>query len=160
MSRQAFMNQDSPAIVPTVTKQIRGNDVYFTLRWSPLQKVDKYAIINTVPAEAGIFELYYLDDKKKLVMMRVARVWYGGLRSRLRSVTDPDLNDDERHKKILLERECYFRYTIIGTFGDMQDLLFFFASRYTPKHITVEHSGRYEEIYVEEKSPNKIVTTG
>ncbi len=154
------MNQESPAAPPAVTKQIKENVAYFTLRWSPLQKVDKYVIINSVPAEAGIFELYYLDDKKKLVMMRVSRVWYGGLRSKLRSVTDPELEEDERHKKILLERECYFRYTVISTFGDMQDILYFFASRYTPKHISVEHSGRYEEIYLEEKSPNKIVTTG
>ena len=83
------MNQESPAAPPAVTKQIKGNVAFFTLRWSPLQKVDKYVIINSVPAEAGIFELYYLDDKKKLVMMRVSRVWYGGLRSKLRSVTDP-----------------------------------------------------------------------
>ena len=153
------MERDASSTPPVVTKRVRGKAAYFTLWWSPLQKVDKITIINSVPSEAGIFELYYIDDKKKLVMMRVARVWYGGLRSRLRTVTDPELEKDERHKKILLERECYFRYTIITTFGDMQDVLFFFASRYTPKQNSVEHSGRYEEIFLLEKSPNKIVTT-
>ena len=145
---------------PMVTKQVRNGIAYFTLHWSPLQKVEKYTIINSVPAEAGIFELYYLDDAKKLVLMRVSRVWYGGLRSSLRSIVDPDVEKDHAYRKILNERVCYFRYTVIRSADDMDDVLYFFAGRYAPRQSEVTHSGRYGEIYLEEKSPNRITTTG
>ena len=145
---------------PVVTKKTRDGVAYFTLQWSGLQKSDKYTIINSVPAEAGIFELYYKDERKKLVLMRVARVWYGGLRSRLRRVTDPELEQDERHVAILMKHEIFYRYSVIRSFDDMKDILYFFASRYTPGNDTIEHSGRYLEIFLEEKSPDKIVTVG
>jgi hypothetical protein len=113
-----------------------------------------------VPAQAGIYELYYMDDKKKLVLMRISRVWYGGLRSRLRHVTDPELDDDPRKNEILTTHTCYYRYSVVQSFGDLQDILFFFAARYRPRETKMSHSGRYEDIYLEELSPDKIVTIG
>ena len=145
---------------PTVKKKVDGTSAYYTIQWSPLEKVDKYTIITSVPSEAGIFELYYLDDKKKLNLMRMSRVWYGGLRSRLREITDPTLVEDENWKNILETKECYYRYSVMQSRDDMQDIVFFFAGRYAPKDTSIEHSGRYEDIYLQELSPNKIVTTG
>lgn len=155
--RRAEASENSP---PVVTKKTKDGVAYFTLQWSGLQKSDKYTIINSVPSEAGIFELYYMDERKKLVLMRVSRVWYGGLRSRLRSVTDPELEQDERHVAILVKYDIFYRYSVIRSFDDMKDILYFFASRYTPGSDTIDHSGRYVEIYLEEKSPDKIVTIG
>ena len=105
-----------------------------------------------------MFELYYMDSRKKLNFLTVGRVWYGGLRSRLRRITDPELETDERKREILASHDCYYRYTVIRSFDDMKDILFFFAGRYKPGETTIEHSGRYENIYLQERSPDKIVT--
>ena len=90
--------------------------------------------------------------------MRVSRAWYGGLRNLLRRVTDPEIDDDEKKRAILTSRDCYYRYTVIWSFMDIQDVLFFLASRYRPGNNSIKSSGRYEELYVEERSPDKIVT--
>lgn len=143
---------------PVVEKKEKDSTVYFTIHWSNLYKVEKYFIINSVPSVAGIFELYYMDEKKKLVLMFVSRVWYGGLRTRLRRITDPELTEHPKRKQLLENRSCYFRYTISQSFADMQDILFFFAGRYVPGVDAVQHSGRYEEIFIEEISADKITT--
>ncbi len=155
---ESHRRQARTSIDPVVKKQVDGATAYFTIQWSRLTKADKYTIIRSVPAEAGIFELYYMDAKKKLNLLRVSRVWYGGLRSRLRRLTDPAIEEDPIKRKILEELDCYYRYSIIRSRDDMQDILYFFASRHKPGDDSVPHSGRYEEIYVQEKSPDKIVT--
>ncbi len=52
---------------PEVEKQEKAGSVYFTIYWSPLAKSDKYGIIKSVPSDAGIYELYAMDPKKKLM---------------------------------------------------------------------------------------------
>ena len=99
-----------------------------------------------------------MDEKKKLNLIRVSRVWYGGLRSRLRRLTDPELEEDPRRRELLEKYDCYYRYSVIHSMDDMQDILYFFASRYTPGKGKMQHSGRYAEIYLREESPDKIVT--
>ncbi len=153
MKQEALIAAD-----PIVTKLIDNDIAYYTLRWSRITKADKFTIINSVPAQAGIFELYYMDDHKKLNLIRVSRVWYGGLRSRLRRLTDPELEEDAERRALLERYDCYYRYSVIGSRDDMQDILFFFAGRYMPGDTTVPHSGRYAEIYLREESPDKIVT--
>ena len=143
---------------PVVTKLEDENATYFTIHWSHLVKADKYSIINSVPAEAGFYELYYMDEKQKLNLMSVSRVWHGGLRSRLRAATDSEIVIDPKKKSILENFDCYYRYSIIRSIDDMQDILYFFASRYMPDNTSIEHSGRYDEIFVKEWSPDKIVT--
>ena len=143
---------------PRIQKKVDEGNAYYTVYWSKLEKADKYRIISAVPAEAGIYELYYMDNHKQLNLMRMSRVWYGGLRSRLRRNTDIELLEDSPLKEKLSEYDCYYRYTIIRSFGDMQDILFFFAGRLKPGDTTVPDSGRYIDIYVEEWSPDKVVT--
>ena len=53
-------------IEPTIEKLEDIDAVYYTVRWSNLRKADKYDIVKMVPSVSGIFELYYMDDKKKL----------------------------------------------------------------------------------------------
>jgi len=80
------------------------------------------------------------------------------LRNWLRKVTDPELEEDEKKKKILEEYDCYYRYTVIPSYADMSDVLYFFASTYLPHAHKVVSSGRYESIFVNEVSEDKIVT--
>jgi len=141
-----------------ITKLVEEPDVYYTVYWSRLQKADRYRIISTVPSVAGIFELYYQDEHKQLNLLRIAKAWYGGLRNWLRKVSDPELEEDRVKKRLLETYDCYYRYTIIPSYGDMCDILFFFADTYRPHDHKVAPSGRYENIYVNEVSQDKIVT--
>ena len=143
---------------PKITKLVEAPNVYYTVFWSRLKKADRYEIITKVPSVAGIFELYYEDKYKKLNLLHISKAWYGGLRNWLRKVTDPELEGDEKKKKILEEYDCYYRYTVIPSYADMSDVLYFFASTYLPHAHKVVSSGRYESIFVNEVSEDKIVT--
>ena len=141
-----------------LTKLVEEPDVFYTVFWSRLQKADRYQIITKVPSVAGIFELYYQDEHKQLNLFHIAKSWYGGLRTGLRKATDPELEDDPIKKEILENRDIYYRYTVIPSYADMSDVLYFFATTYRPHVHKVKSSGRYENIYVNEESEDKIVT--
>ena len=141
-----------------LAKLVEEPDVYYTVYWSRLQKADRYQIITKVPSVSGIFELYYQDEHKQLNLFHIAKAWYGGLRARLRKETDPELEEDKTKKEILEKNDCYYRYTVIPSYADMSDILFFFAATYRPHMHKVVASGRYENIYVNEVSEDKIVT--
>lgn len=143
---------------PKVTKLVEAPDVFYTVVWSRLQKADRYEIITRVPSVSGIFELYYQDEHKQLNLFHIAKAWYGGLRARLRKETDPELEEDKVKKQILEKNDCYYRYTVIPSYADMSDILYFFAATYRPHMHKVVASGRYENIYVNEVSEDKIVT--
>jgi hypothetical protein len=141
-----------------ITKLVELPDVYYTVFWSRLQKADRYKIITKVPAVSGIFELYYQDEHKQLNLFHIAKAWYGGLRSWLRKATDADLEEDATKKDLLAKYDCYYRYTIIPSYADMSDILFFLADTYRPHSHKVVASGRYVNIYVNEVTEDKIVT--
>lgn len=143
---------------PVITKEVVREDALYAIHWSKLAKVDRYEITTKVPSVAGIFELYYMDEKKKLNLMLFGVVWYGGLRSRLRRITDPEITGDAKRVAILEKYECYFRYSMSESLEDMRDIIYFFASRLKPGVESAEHSGRYENIYCNETSADKIVT--
>jgi hypothetical protein len=143
---------------PIVKKLVKKKNAYFTVSWSRLKKSDKYDIIKSVPSEAGIYELYYMDEKEKLCLFYLGKSWYGGLRNELREKTDVELEKDPARRAILDERTCWYRWSLISSSDDMADLLFFFAQTYLPGNETVHHSGRYDHIYVKEIDADKIVT--
>lgn len=142
---------------PYTTKQRKDDDAYYTIRWSPLAKVDKFEIIKKVPSVAGIYQLYFLDDHKSLTLFFMVRVWYGGLRVSLREHTDPLLVEDPKRRKILETRTCYYRYTILSSVKDMEDIFHILSLDRLPPSRVPEPSGRYREIYVQEKSEDKLV---
>jgi hypothetical protein len=111
-----------------------------------------------VPSEAGIFEMYYKDDKGKLCLFHVGKSWYGGLRNELRMRSDAEMEKDAARKAILEDRDCWYRWSLLSSSDDMADILFFFAQTYLPGSTTVHSSGRYEHIYVNETDADKIVT--
>ena len=142
---------------PSVQKLVRKDSVYFTIRWSRLRKSDKYDIARSVPSEAGIFEMYYMDEKGKLCLFHVGKSWYGGLRSELRERTDAELERDAVRRALLEEHDCWYRWSLITNSDDMADILFFFAGR-LPQGKPVHHSGRYARIFVKEIDADRIVT--
>lgn len=142
-----------------VTKQTDGRDAYYTIRWSPIVKADKFVIRAKVPAMGGIAELYFKDDHGKLNLYMLARSYYGGLRATLRVATDPEEEKDERRRAVLLshEGEIYYRYALMESQDDMSDILFFFMSTYAPKK-DFAHSNRYDRIFVKEIDEGGLVT--
>ena len=142
---------------PVVSKQTRARDVYYTVSWSRLKKSNKYDIVKSVPSEAGIYELYYMDDKGKLCLFHVGKSWYGGLRNEIRLRTDAELEQDEKRRAVLEEHDCWYRWSLVSASDDMADIIYFFAGSYQPA-AKVHHSGRYRFIYVNEVSADKIVT--
>lgn len=131
---------------------------YFTVRWSHLEKAERYQVIGSVPALPGIFELYYQDEHKRLHLLLVSKAWYGGLRAAIRKRMDPELEVDPARRKILETYGCLYRYCLVSSRRDMDDLLFFFSETYRPGSGMMSHSGRYEQIFVEEISSDRIVT--
>ncbi len=111
---------------PSVARLVKDRDVYYTIRWSALKKSDKYDIVRSVPSEAGIYEIYYMDDYGKLCLFHVGKSWYGGLRNEIRLRTDQELENDAHRRSILEEYDSYYRWSLITSSDDMADILFFY----------------------------------
>jgi len=140
----------------TVTEK-HGN-IYYFVEWSALAKADRYEIIKKVPAVAGIFEIYWMDDNKRLRMFFVEQTNYGGLRSEIRRVTDPELNGkDAQTRKILEEKEIWYRYAPTNSANIMADVLWYFMQEYFPENTSIKHSGRYKNIFLKESAPDKLI---
>ena len=137
-------------------KKVKDEEVFYTVKWSPLTKVDKFEIIKKVPSVAGIYELFYENEKKNIIPFFMAWVWYGGLRISLRETTDPILVEDPKRKEVLENKTCLYRYSILSSVEDMQDIFHYLALQRVPPSRVPEHSGRYLEIYVEELTTDKI----
>lgn len=141
-----------------IQKQTNQDNVYYTIFWSGLKKADKYEIIKSVPSVSGLFELYYMDHKKKLNLFFMAKAWYGGLRNSIRKMTDAELERNPARRQVLQVYDCYYRYTMTNSYQDMSDILYFFSATYFPGKGKTAPSGRYTQIFVQEESPDKIVT--
>ncbi|QQO11456.1 hypothetical protein JFL75_20695 [Breznakiella homolactica] len=140
-----------------ITAQERGKDVHFFINWSPLEVADRWAINAKVPSVAGVYEIYWMDEQKHLRMLSVGCTHYGGLRTEIRRLTDPELTDDPGAKKILEDEEIWFRYAPTNSAAAMADVVWFFRKTYFPENPGVSHSGRYEKIYMNESAPDKLI---
>jgi hypothetical protein len=87
----------------------------------------------------------------------MAKAFYGGLMNELRRRTDPELEDNERRRRILSDHDCYYRFAPSESYKDMTDVLYFFSSTYFPDKALHDHSGRYSEIFVKEVSEDKLI---
>ena len=135
----------------------KGKDVLYTVEWSPLCTVDRWEIHAKVPAVAGIYEIYWMDDHGHLRMLRVGQTHYGGLRSEIRRLTDPELETVPTAKKILENEEIWYRYAPCNSSADMSDIVWYFRQTYFPENPGVEHSKRYRKIFLKESAPNKLI---
>jgi len=138
-------------------KEKEGNIHYF-VKWSALAKADKWEIHSKVPSVAGVFEIYWMDENKRLRMFHVGQTSYGGLRSEIRRMTDPELcYNNEKMKKILEEREIWYRYAPTDSSKIMADVVWYFMKTYFPENPPAKHSGRFENIFMTESEPDKLV---
>jgi len=140
-----------------ITAKEKGEDVYYYVKWSPLSLAERWTINAKVPSVAGIYEIYWMDDRKHLRMLSVGRTHYGGLRSELRRLTDPELVVDAKVRTILEDEEIWFRYVPSNSAKIMADIVWFFRSTYFPENPGVEHSGRFRKIFIKESEPDKLI---
>jgi len=140
-----------------ITAKEKNGNIYYFIEWSPLAKADRYEIIKKVPAVAGVFEIYWMDESKHLRMFHVGQTNYGGLRSEIRRITDAELCAETKAKKILEEKEIWYRYAPTNSANVMADVIWYFMQEYFPDNTSVEHSGRFENIFLKESAPNKLI---
>lgn len=141
-----------------ITAVEKSGDVYYSVQWSPLSKADRHDIITKVPSLAGVFEVYWMDEQNRLRLCVVGQTNYGGLRSEIRRITDPELcKNDEKMRKILEEKEIWYRYAPTDSSNAMADVVWFFMQNYFPKKTTLQHSGRYANIFLKESAPDKLM---
>lgn len=132
-------------------KIVRANRAYYTIRWSPLRKAEKYDIQKTVPAMSGLYELYYRGRDGRLRLFHYGKAWLGGLRAVIREFTDPDLMKDRPDlRQVLLSHECFYRFSICNSLPDLEDLLGFFSASEKRTDERIPTSGRYEKIRIKE----------
>jgi hypothetical protein len=133
-----------------------GKRAYYSVAWSALVKADRWKIAKCVPAVGGVFEIYWMDERKHLRLMTVASARFGGLRSEIRRLTDPELVEDSRTAAILEDKDIYFRYAESDSVAAMADVVWFFRKTYFPENPGVSHSGRYEVVFAEETAPDRV----
>jgi hypothetical protein len=140
-----------------ITAREKGKDVFYFVNWSPLTQADRWTINAKVPSVAGIYEIYWMDDHRHLRMLFVGDTHYGGLRSEIRRLTDPELTEDPKTAKLLEDQEIWFRYAPVNSAAIMADVVWFFRKTYLPDNPGVDHSGRYRRIYMNESAPDKLI---
>ena len=104
----------------------------------------------------GVYELYWMDERKHLRLYCVGNANIGGLRSEIRRRIDPELTDDTALAKILDDNDLYYRYSIMDYADDMADVVWFFRATYFPENPGVSHSGRYKRIFMKENAPDRV----
>jgi hypothetical protein len=140
-----------------ITAQEKDDNIYYFVQWSPLNLADRWLINSKVPAVGGVYEIYWMDDHDHLRMLAVGDTHFGGLRSEIRRLTDPELVQDKKTKETLENEEIWFRYVPSNSSDIMSDVVWFFRSTYFPENPGVEHSGRFKKIYLKESAPDKLI---
>jgi hypothetical protein len=144
-------------VVYGISARERGNNVYYLVSWSPLIRADRWTINAKVPSVGGVYEIYWMDERRHLRMFGLGDTHYGGLRTELRRLTDPELSAGEGIRRILEHNEIWFRYAPVDSPAVMSDVLWFFRRTYFPENPGLSHSGRYERIFLKETEPDKLI---
>ena len=140
-----------------ITLKEKGENAYYDIEWSPLAIAERWTINASVPAVAGVYEIYWMDDHNHLRMLAVGDTHYGGLRSEIRRLTDPELTLDKKLRETLENEEIWFRYAPSHSPDAMSDVVWFFRKTYFPENPGVEPSGKYKKIYLKESAPDKLI---
>jgi hypothetical protein len=144
-------------VVYGISARANGKNVYYLVNWSPLTRADRWTINAKVPSVGGVYEIYWMDERRHLRLLSVGDTRYGGLRTELRRLTDPELSTEGRTRQILEDNEIWFRYAPTDSSPAMSDVVWFFRATYFPDNPGVSHSGRYHKIFLRESEPDKLI---
>ncbi|RKX90551.1 MAG: hypothetical protein DRP70_00480 [Spirochaetes bacterium] len=93
-----------------IHQEIYGEEVNFTVRWSPWGSMDRWVINRLVPSEAGLFQLWTMEGRG-LVLTTTEQTYYGGLRNTLREAIDEMAPSGQKLRNLIQGRECWFRFS-------------------------------------------------
>ena len=141
---------------PRVVKIVRRDRAYFRIIWSPLLPVSRWEINAAVPSVSGIWELYHLVHSRVPRIIKLGRAWYGGLRNEIRAESDPTLPQNTSIRSVLEGGDCYYRYTICETAGDLTDLYSVLITHRRVTQSDVLPTGRYREVRIQEPDVMEI----
>jgi len=145
-----------------MNKKVIGQDVFYTLAWSPLYEYDKYSAMKILPELSGILNLYYKVDNQVRNILYFA-CWRDGCRVGLKKLLDQDFSVHRELTSQIDKDDLYYRYTIVDTNpADMQDILFWLVQTYESElnvANSLKDSQRYRDIAVKETnlSSNDVV---
>lgn len=140
-------------------KDVKGDDVYYSLEWSRLFEYDRFTARRVMPELPGIVWLQHLS-KKGMESLLLYACWRDGLRVGLRKLLDDSFinTGKENLREILLNYELHYRFTVIDTSSlDMQDIMYWMIKEYNPLYNDVKtfsDSRRYINIFVKENGPD------
>lgn len=131
----------------TISLETHDLMAYYSVKWSPFIRLDKWKIRSMIPSEAGIFQ-FYNNKGGILTLLSTHQAFYGGLRAIFLEILDEDCQISFPHKISLRESETYLRYSISSSKDNLRDMLHHFNNG--------ESSGRFNEIFVEETECMKV----
>ncbi len=134
-------------------KKVMGNDVYYTLAWSPVYKYDKHRASRIIPEMPGIVCLMYREASRYNYILFYS-CWRDGCRMGIKKLLDPFLTNIPSVTSSIEESELYFKYTVVeGPIPDFNDILYWLINTYQPLYNNTEtfkDSRRYRNIHVKE----------
>jgi hypothetical protein len=139
-------------------KTVIGNEVYFTLAWSPIHPYDRHEAMRKMPELSGIIALMY-QTQSRLEYLIFYSCHRDGCRVGFRRFMDPY---STRYPEIVKELDLsnlLYKFTVVdeGSLMDMQDILYWLIRTYRPRYNepTFKDSQRFENIYINEVQRSK-----
>jgi hypothetical protein len=111
-----------------IRRAIQDDVLNYTVKWSPWGSMDRWIINRIVPSEAGLFQLWALDGRG-LVLLTTEPTYYGGLRNSLREAIDDLAPSCNRLRKIINDRECWFRFSISSVREYLENLKTWYSQK-------------------------------
>ncbi len=144
------MDPSAPFNAHRVSLTVRGNQAFFAVPWTALNLADRHAIAWEVPSVAGLYQVYWEDERRKLRIFSWGQAWYGGLRGKLAESIDQDHEPLQARKEILEHRRLWYRYVLCESWGDLQDLFCLYEQIFNPNEPPPASSGRFQFLHLRE----------
>ncbi len=133
-------------------KNIRNNEVYYSLAWSQMFRYDKYTVRSKVPELAGIACFYHMKHGRYVPVLFYS-CWRDGCRVGINKLLDPNFTRHGMLMEKLSSNDIYIRYTIVDTnFSDMMDIMYILIRKYRPElnEQSFGHSNRFSKVHLKE----------
>lgn len=134
-------------------KDVRGQDVYYSIEWSRLFEYDRYEARRVLPELPGIIWIQNRANRKFETSLFYA-CWRDGLRVGLSKLMDDLVLKHNNLREKLIEHDMYFQYCIVDQSPkDIQDIMYWLIKEYRPSLNDInsfKDSRRYMNIFVKE----------
>ncbi len=138
-------------------KRVHGQEVYYTLAWSPVKAYDRFSASRFLPELPGIVEIISIENGAFRTLMFL-ECWREGLRSGIKNLMEPDSPKFRDIRRELARYDIAYRYTEVNSSpNDLRDIMHWLIQATSAPFNNVTgftHTGRYRIINVKEISRN------